>query len=83
MALFQISNDKITIQVDSMGAELKSLKDVATGREYMWHADSQYWKRTSPVLFRWWAGLRTVSTGLAGRNIRWGSTVSPGTWNLS
>ena len=51
MALFQISNDKITIQVDSMGAELKSLKDVATGREYMWHADPQYWKRTSPVLF--------------------------------
>ena len=53
MALFQISNDKITIQVDSMGAELKSLKDVASGREYMWHADPQYWKRTSPVLFRW------------------------------
>ena len=26
MALFQISNDKITIQVDSLGAELKSLK---------------------------------------------------------
>ncbi len=51
MALFQISNDKITIQVDSMGAELKSLKDVATGREYMWSGDPQYWKRTSPVLF--------------------------------
>lgn len=58
MALFQISNDKITIQVDSMGAELKSLKDVATGREYMWHADPQYWKRTSPVLFPLVGGLR-------------------------
>lgn len=34
MALFQISNDKITIQVDSMGAELKSLKEVASDREY-------------------------------------------------
>ena len=51
MALFQISNDKITIQVDSMGAELKSLKEVASGREYMWCADAKYWKRTSPVLF--------------------------------
>lgn len=51
MALFQISNDKITIQVDSMGAELKSLKDVAADREYMWNGDPQYWKRTSPVLF--------------------------------
>ena len=51
MALFQISNDKITIQVDSMGAELKSLKRVADGREYMWHGDPAYWGRTSPVLF--------------------------------
>ena len=34
MALFQISNDKITIQVDSMGAELKSFKEVASNREY-------------------------------------------------
>lgn len=34
MALFQISNDKITIQVDSMGAELKLLKEVASGREH-------------------------------------------------
>ena len=51
MALFQISNDRITIQVDSMGAELRSLKEIASGREYMWNADPQYWKRTSPVLF--------------------------------
>lgn len=58
MALFQISNDKITIQVDSMGAELKSLKDIATGREYMWNADPQYWKRTSPVLFPLVGGLK-------------------------
>lgn len=34
MALFQISNDKITIQIDSMGAKLKSLKEVASDREY-------------------------------------------------
>ncbi len=51
MALFQISNDRITIQVDSMGAELKSLKRVADAREYMWHGDPAYWGRTSPVLF--------------------------------
>lgn len=58
MALFQISNDKVTIQVDSMGAELKSLKDVLSGREYMWNADPQYWKRTSPVLFPLVGGLK-------------------------
>lgn len=51
MALFQISNDKITIQVDSMGAELKSLKRVADAKEYLWQGDPAYWGRTSPVLF--------------------------------
>ncbi|MDE6845355.1 MAG: aldose 1-epimerase family protein [Lachnospiraceae bacterium] len=58
MALFQISNDKITIQVDSIGAELKSLKDVGSGREYMWNADPKYWKRTSPVLFPLVGGVK-------------------------
>lgn len=72
MALFQISNDKITIQVDSMGAELKSLKDVATGREYMWHADPQYWKRTSPVLFPLVGGLRGGVYRLEGREYSMG-----------
>lgn len=58
MALFQISNDKITIQVDSLGAELKSLKRVPDNREYMWHGDPAYWGRTSPVLFPIVGGLR-------------------------
>ena len=58
MALFQIGNDKITIQVDSMGAELKSLKEVASDREYMWNGDPQYWKRTSPVLFPLVGGVK-------------------------
>lgn len=67
MALFQISNDKITIQVDSMGAELRSLKDVATGREYMWDADPKFWKRTSPVLFPLVGGLKGGVYRLDGR----------------
>lgn len=46
---YTLSNDIITIQVDSLGAELKSL--VKDGREYMWNADPTYWNRTSPVLF--------------------------------
>ena len=51
MALFQIGNEKITIQVDSMGAELKSLKKTTIGAEYMWEGNPAFWKRTSPVLF--------------------------------
>ncbi|MDD6628012.1 MAG: hypothetical protein PUF03_07160 [Lachnospiraceae bacterium] len=67
MALFQISNDRIMIQVNSMGAELSSLKDVATGTEYMWNADPTYWKRTSPVLFPIVGGLKDGKYRLDGR----------------
>lgn len=58
MALFQIGNEQITIQVDSMGAEMKSLKKTATGVEYMWEGNPAFWKRTSPVLFPIVGGLR-------------------------
>lgn len=58
MALFQIGNEQITIQVDSMGAEMKSLKKTTTGVEYMWEGNPSFWKRTSPVLFPIVGGLR-------------------------
>ncbi|MDE5865704.1 MAG: aldose 1-epimerase family protein, partial [Lachnospiraceae bacterium] len=58
MALFQIGNEQITIQVDSMGAEMKSLKKTTTGVEYMWEGNPAFWKRTSPVLFPIVGGLR-------------------------
>lgn len=72
MALFQIGNDKITIQVDSMGAELKSLKDAVTGMEYMWNADPKYWKRTSPVLFPIVGGLKDGRFCLDGKEYSMG-----------
>lgn len=46
-----LSNEKISIIVRSKGAELRSLKDVETGREYMWQANPEFWGRTSPILF--------------------------------
>ena len=72
MALFQISNDKITIQIDSMGAELKSLKSLASGKEYLWNADPKYWKRTSPVLFPLVGGLKDGVYRVDGTEYRMG-----------
>lgn len=46
-----LTNGIIEITVNSKGAELASLKDCQTGREYMWQADPAFWGRTSPVLF--------------------------------
>lgn len=51
MARYRLENDAIRIEIDSHGAELKSLVKKETGTEYMWCADPEYWGRTSPVLF--------------------------------
>lgn len=47
---YVIENAFLRAEFDTLGAELKSLKD-KEGREYMWQADPRFWGRTSPVLF--------------------------------
>ena len=49
--IYTLKNDVLTVEIESFGAELKSVKSNATGTEYMWCADEKYWKRTAPVLF--------------------------------
>lgn len=51
MAKHMLHNDKLTILVDDFGAELHSIVNNATKQEYLWHGDSTYWGRRSPVLF--------------------------------
>lgn len=47
---YQLKNEKITINVDSLGAELVSIVD-NNGTEYLWCGDEKFWGRHSPVLF--------------------------------
>ncbi len=58
MAVYGLKNDVIALLIDSHGAELKSLKKLDTGTEYMWCGDGKYWSRTSPVLFPFVGGLK-------------------------
>lgn len=51
MAIYELKNDTVAIGIESLGAELKSLKKLDTGAEYMWRADPAFWDRTSPILF--------------------------------
>ena len=52
----QLKNEKITIEISSLGAELQSIKDTE-GHEYLWQADAKYWGRHSPILFPIVCGL--------------------------
>lgn len=51
MRMFTIKNSDLSVMVTAHGAEMRSLKDCRTRREYLWNANPLYWKRTSPVLF--------------------------------
>lgn len=46
-----LKNNLLTVTVDTHGAEIQSIVDNRTGHEYIWHGDSRFWGRRSPVLF--------------------------------
>lgn len=50
MMLYTISNNRITVQIDSWGAQIMSLK-TADQVEYLWQGDETYWRNRAPVLF--------------------------------
>ncbi len=49
MQLITIKSKTLTVQIDPMGAELKSVKKGDT--EFMWEADPNVWAGSAPVLF--------------------------------
>ena len=67
MAVYELKNDVISVLIDSVGAELKSLKRLSDGREYLWCGDAAYWGRTSPVLFPFVGGVRNREYRAKGR----------------
>lgn len=49
--LHTIENEKLICTIESKGAEIRSLKDKASGKEYIWQIDPTVWGSSSPVLF--------------------------------
>ena len=46
-----LSNDLIEIGILSLGAELRSVINKTSDKQYIWQADASVWNRSSPVLF--------------------------------
>ena len=55
---YVLENEFLRVEIDSFGAELKSVLNKETNFEYMWQADPTYWGRTSPVLFPFVGSLK-------------------------
>ncbi|BAO56224.1 aldose 1-epimerase family protein [Nonlabens marinus] len=49
--LYTIQNDQLICTISSTGAEIRSLKHKATGKEYIWQIEESVWGSSSPVLF--------------------------------
>ena len=47
---YTIENEFIRLTIDSLGAEMVSAVDRATGSEMIWCADPAVWNRHSPIL---------------------------------
>lgn len=65
--IITLNNKYVSASVDSLGAQLISLKD-AGGKEYIWQRDPAFWKNCSPLLFP------------AIGNSRDGKTIFDGEW---
>lgn len=62
----KIENSLISAGIDTMGAQLVSLKD-GDGTEYIWQRDPEVWKNCSPILFPIVGNLRNGVTLIDGR----------------
>jgi len=51
MPLVTISNDVFTATVDTVGAQLTSLKRNATGEEFIWQRAPEHWTESAPICF--------------------------------
>lgn len=55
---YTLENEQLIVEIDSHGAELKSVRNKKDNKEYMWQGDPKYWGRTSPILFPIVGGLK-------------------------
>ncbi len=56
--IVSINNDQLKVSVKLLGAEICSVVDCKTGKEYIWKADPNYWARQAPVLFPFVGSLK-------------------------
>ncbi len=49
--IYVLENDKMSVKVESFGAELKSIYSKETDFEYLWKGNSEYWANSATILF--------------------------------
>jgi galactose mutarotase-like enzyme len=65
-----IADGRWQVSVAEAGAELRSLRDLSTGQEYMWSGDPAWWNGVAPVLFPVIGGLKDGAFTWEGRQYK-------------
>lgn len=55
---YTLENEFLTVQVESLGAELVSVVNKASGAELLWNRDPKVWPRQAPILFPYCGKLK-------------------------
>ena len=77
-----LENDILRAEIDSFGAELKSVKRKSDEKEYMWYGDKKYWEEPPRYCSLSWEAVTARSIAMTERLIRSDSTGLQGIWNL-
>lgn len=68
--MITISNQIISAEVSTTGAEVQSIKGCQTGREYMWNGDEKWWHGHSPILFPIVGGMWNGTCRIDGQEVQ-------------
>lgn len=64
-----ISNQELCVTISPLGAELQSVKDAQSGREYLWQGDARWWSGRSPLLFPIVGGMWNSKCRIDGKEV--------------
>ena len=67
-----LENEKLKVEIDTFGAEVKSIMNKKDCKEYMWYGNPKFWGRTSPVLFPFVGSLKDKKYNWQGKEYTMG-----------
>lgn len=65
--MIKLENDKLTVEIAELGAQLHSIRRNDNQIEYLWQGDPDSWKRQAPILFPFVGRLKDDQYKFAGK----------------
>ena len=67
-----LENDKLEVKISTFGAEIQSVKNKITNKNYLWDGNKEFWGRKSPVLFPFVGSLKNKEYEFNGKKYQMG-----------